>query len=296
MTATTIAAPAVEGAAPGPTRRRRGLTVGRTVLYVVLAVIAGVVVLPLLWTLTTSFKERGDMFAYPPTLVPNPPTVQNYQHLFATAPFADWFLTTIIVAVVSTALAVFVCSLAGFGFAMYRFPGKNFLFSFMFGSLAVPYIVVLLPLFVILTQVGLTEPFFAMIVPWIAPAFGIFMMRQYIEQSIPQELLEAGRVDGSGELSIFLRIVFPILRPAVGALAVWNFINSFNAFLWPLMIVSDPRRYTLALGLANVYGAQSRQIDLVMAGAVLAAVPTLIVFFVLRKQLLEGLAAGAVKS
>jgi ABC-type glycerol-3-phosphate transport system permease component len=263
---------------------------------VALTVIAAVVVVPLLWTLSTSFKQRGDMFAYPPAPLPNPPTLENYRHLFQQAPFSSWFLTTVIVAVVSTVLAVFVCSLAGFGFAMYRFPGKTFLFNFMFGSLAVPYIVVLLPLFVILTQVGLTEPFFAMIVPWIAPAFGIFMMRQYVEQTIPHELLEAGRVDGCGEFRIFLSIVFPILRPAVGALAVWNFINSYNAFLWPLMIVNDPHRYTLALGLANLYGAQSRQIDLVMAGAVLAAVPSLIVFFLLRKQLLEGLTAGSVKS
>jgi arabinooligosaccharide transport system permease protein len=294
---TTTTAPAIAGQVRGRTsRRRRSITLGRTILYVVLTIIAAMVVMPLVWTLTTSFKERGDMFAYPPTLLPNPATLDNYRNLFAAAPFGSWFVTTVVVAVVSTALAVFVCSLAGFGFAMYRFPGKNFLFSFMFGSLAVPYIVVLLPMFVILTQVGLTEPFFAMIVPWIAPAFGIFMMRQYIEQTIPHELLEAGRVDGCGEFPIFLRVVLPILRPAIGALAVWNFINSYNAFLWPLMIVNDPKRYTLSLGLANLYGAQSRQIDLVMAGAVLAAVPSLIVFFLLRKQLLEGLTAGSVKS
>jgi multiple sugar transport system permease protein len=294
---TTTTAPVIAGQAGGRTSRRRPtITLGRTILYVVLTIIAAIVVLPLVWTLTTSFKERGDMFAYPPTLLPKPATLDNYQNLFASAPFGSWFFTTVVVAVVSTALAMFVCSLAGFGFAMYRFPGKNFLFNFMFGSLAVPYIVVLLPLFVILTQVGLTEPFFALIVPWIAPAFGIFMMRQYVEQTIPPELLEAGRVDGCGEFKIFLTIVFPILRPALGALAVWNFINSYNAFLWPLMIVNDPRRYTLALGLANLYGAQSRQIDLVMAGAVLAAVPSLIVFFLLRKQLLEGLTAGSVKS
>jgi multiple sugar transport system permease protein len=294
---TTTTAPVVTGQTRGrSSRRRRSITLGRTILYIALTIIAAVVVLPMLWTLSTSFKQRGEMFAYPPTLLPSPATLENYRNLLTQQPFGDWFLTTVIVAVVSTVLAAFVCALAGFGFAMYRFPGKNFLFSFMFGSLAVPYIVVLLPLFVLLTQIGLTEPFFALIVPWIAPAFGIFMMRQYIEQSIPQELLEAGRTDGCSEFTIFLRIVLPILRPALGALAVWNFINSYNSFLWPLMIVSNPRRYTLALGLANVYGAQSRQIDLVMAGAVLAAVPSLIVFFLLRRQLLEGLTAGSVKS
>lgn len=296
MTATTIDLRDSGAATTQPPRRRRPITVGRTILYVVLTVIAAIVVMPLVWTLSTSFKERGDMFAYPPSLLPSPATLDNYRNLLEQQPFAEWFFTTVIVATVSTVLAAFVCALAGFGFAMYRFPGKNLLFSLMFGSLAVPYIVVLLPLFVVLTQVGLTEPFFAMIVPWIAPAFGIFMMRQYIEQTIPMELLEAGRSDGCSEFTIFLRIVLPILRPALGALAVWNFINSYNQFLWPLMIVSDPKRYTLALGLANVYGAQSRQIDLVMAGAVMAAVPSLIVFVLLRKQLLEGLTAGSVKS
>jgi multiple sugar transport system permease protein len=293
---TTAPARQAVGRTTGATTRRRRLTPGRTAVYVVLTIIAAIVVLPMVWTLATSFKRRGDMFAYPPTLIPSPATLENYRHLLTQQPFGDWFLTTVIVAVVSTALAAFVCSLAGFGFAMYRFRGKNLLFSFMFGSLAVPYVVVLLPLFVLLTQIHLTEPFFAMIVPWIAPAFGIFMMRQYIEQTIPVELMDAGRTDGCSEFMIFLRIVLPIIRPALGALAVWNFINSYNAFLWPLMIVSDPKRYTLALGLANVYGAQSRQIDLVMAGAVLAAVPSLIVFFLLRRQLLEGLTAGSVKS
>lgn len=277
-------------------RRRRPPSVRRTILYVFLTVLAALVIIPMLWTLSTSFKKRGDMFAYPPKLLPSPATVENYVHLLQQQPFASWFYTTLIVGVVSTLLAVMACSLAGFGFAMYRFRLKNALFSFMFGSLAIPFIVVFLPLFVLLTQVRLTEPFFAMIVPWIAPAFGIFMMRQYIEQTVPYELLEAARTDGCREFTIFLRIVLPILRPALGALAVWNFLNSYNSFLWPLMIVSDPHRYTLALGLATIYGANNHQIDLVMPGAVLAAAPSLIVFILLRKQLLEGLTAGSVKS
>ena len=139
---TTTTAPVVASQTGGRTsRRRRPITLGRTILYVVLTIIAAIVIMPLVWTLTTSFKERGDMFAYPPKLLPNPATLENYQNLFAQAPFGSWFITTVIVAVVSTALAAFVCSLAGFGFAMYRFPGKNFLFSFMFGALAIPYIV-----------------------------------------------------------------------------------------------------------------------------------------------------------
>lgn len=285
--------------APAPVagrRRHKPMKPGRALLYVFLTVLAAIVVLPMLWALATSFKERGNMFQYPPQLLPAPATLENYRNLMGQQPFLSWFATTVVVATVSTAVAVLVCSLAGFGFAKYQFRGKNVLFNFMFSSLAVPYAVIVLPLFVVLTKASLTEPFFALIVPWVAPAFGIFMMRQYIEQTIPNELLEAGRIDGCSEFTIFLRLVLPLLRPALGALAVWNFLNSYNSFLWPLIIISDPNRYTLPLGLATVYSAQSRQIDLVMAGSVLAAIPSLIVFVVLRKQLLEGLTAGSVKS
>ncbi len=277
-------------------RRHKPMKLGRALLYVFLTILAALVVLPMLWALSTSFKERGNMFQYPPQLLPAPATLDNFRNLLDQQPFLSWFATTVVVATVSTAVAVLVCSLAGFGFAKYQFLGKNVLFNFMFSSLAVPYAVIVLPLFVVLTKVGLTEPFFALIVPWVAPAFGIFMMRQYIEQTIPSELLEAGRIDGCSEFTIFLRLVLPLLRPALGALAVWNFLNSYNSFLWPLIIISDPNRYTLPLGLATVYSAQSRQIDLVMAGSVLAAIPSLITFVVLRKQLLEGLTAGSVKS
>ncbi|MEU4604497.1 carbohydrate ABC transporter permease [Kribbella sp. NPDC023972] len=269
---------------------------GRIALYAFLVVLAAVFILPMLWALSASFKNRADIFQYPPKLLPSPATLVNYVRLIEEQPFVSWFVTTLIVAVVSTVVAVLVCSLAGFAFAKYRFRGKKTLFDIMFSSLAIPYAVIVLPLFVVLTQTGLTEPFFAMIVPWVAPAFGIFMMRQYIEQTVPDEILEAGRIDGCTEFGIFLRLVLPLMRPALGALAVWNFLNSYNNFLWPLIVVSDPNRYTLALGLATVYGAESHQVDLVLAGSVLAAIPALMVFIVLRKQLLDGLTAGSVKS
>jgi multiple sugar transport system permease protein len=291
--ASATRAPAARAAESGRFRRP---SAGRVALYAFLILLAAIFILPMLWALSASFKERSDIFQYPPKLLPSPATLANYVHLIQQQPFVSWFYTTLIVAVASTAVAVLVCSLAGFAFAKYRFRGKGTLFDIMFSSLAVPYAVVVLPLFVVLTKTGLTEPFFAMIVPWVAPAFGIFMMRQYIEQTVPDEIIEAGRIDGCTEFGIFLRLVLPLLRPALGALAVWNFLNSYNTFLWPLIVVSDPHRYTLALGLATVYGAQSHQVDLVLAGSVLAAIPSLVVFIMLRKQLLDGLTAGSVKN
>jgi multiple sugar transport system permease protein len=279
------------GASSGTTRSRTG----RVLLYATLVLLLLVFLAPLLWALSGSFKPRGDIFAYPPKLIPDPFTLDNYRHLFSGQPFWRWFLMSGVVAVVATVVSVFVCALAGYGFAKFRFAGKRPLFNVMFSSLSVPFAVILVPLFVILVKTGLGSPWFALIVPWVAPAFGIFMMQQYIVQSVPDSVLEAARIDGAGEFGIFLRIVLPLLRPSLGALAVWTFLQSYNSFLWPLVLVTDSSQYTLPLGLQTLFVSENRQYDLVMAGAVLAVVPAVALFVVLRKQLLEGLSTGAVK-
>ncbi|MEV4567538.1 carbohydrate ABC transporter permease [Nonomuraea sp. NPDC049419] len=274
----------------GPASRRPRL------VYVLLIALVVMFVLPLLWALSSSFKRRGDIFTYPPQPLPSPFTLENYTRLLETQPFWGWFATSTIVAVVSTAVSVFVCALAGFAFAKYRFRGKRLLFDVMFSSMAVPFAVIVVPLFVILIKAGVTNVYFSLIVPWVAPAFGIFMMRQYAEQAVPDSVLEAARIDGASEFGLFVRVVLPLLRPALGALAVWSFLNSYNSFFWPLIVVSDPAQYTLPLGIQSLYAAEARQVDLVLAASVLAAIPSLIMFILLRKQLLDGLTAGAVKS
>ena len=278
-----------------PARARGSRGPSRALLYTALTVLLLAFVGPLLWALSGSFKRRGDIFAYPPRLLPSPATLANYQHLLDSQPYLSWFLISTVVALVATAVSVFVCALAGFGFAKYRFTGRTFLFGVMFSSLSIPFAVILVPLFVILVKTGLGNPWFALVVPWVAPAFGIFMMQQYIIQSVPDELLEASRIDGCGEFRIFCQVVLPLLRPSLGALAVWTFLQSYNSFLWPLVLISDINQFTLPLGLQTLFQAENRQYDLVLAGSVLATVPTVLVFLLLRKQLLEGLSAGAVK-
>ena len=270
-------------------RGRRGL------LYLTLVLLLLAFLAPLVWALSGSFKPRGDIFAYPPKLVPDPFTLHNYRALIEDQPFARWFLMSTVVAVVATVVSAFVCALAGYGFAKFRFAGKRLLFGVMFSSLSIPFAVILVPLFVILVKTGLGSPWFALIVPWVAPAFGIFMMQQYIVQSVPDSVLEAARIDGASEFGIFRRIVLPLLRPSLGALAVWTFLQSYNSFLWPLVLVSDSSQYTLPLGLQTLFVSEQRQYDLVMAGAVLAVLPAVALFVLLRKQLLEGLSTGAVK-
>lgn len=285
--------------APASSRRRRHWTprriIGRAALYVTLTVLLLVFMFPLVWALSGSVKPRGDIFEYPPKLLPNPATTENYRNLVTTQPFWNWFGISVGTALLAAVVSVFVCALAGFAFAKYRFAGKQVLFTVMFSSLSVPFAVILVPLFIIMVKSGLSNPWFALVVPWVAPAFGIFMMQQFMVQSLPDEILEAGRIDGNSEFGLFVRIVLPLLRPALGALAVWSLLQTYNSFMWPLVLISDTNQYTLPLGLNILYGSQNRSFDLVLAGAVLASAPTILVFLLLRKQLLDGLTAGAVK-
>lgn len=267
----------------------------RTSLYLLLTVLFAFCIGPMTWAVSSSLKSAGDIFEYPPRLIPSPLTVRNYSDLLSGHPFFAWMATSFVVAIVSTVLAVLVCSLAGYGFACFRFRGKRFLFDLMFSSLAVPFVVIAVPLFIMLSRIGVTNEYVLLIVPWIAPAFGIFMMRQYTEQSVPPDLLEAARVDGCSEFRIYWQIVVPLLRPGLGALGVWTFINSYNSFLWPLIAIGNPDRFTLPLGLQALFGAQSHQFNLVMAGSVLASLPAIIIFLALRRQLIEGLSAGSIK-
>ncbi|WP_062948300.1 carbohydrate ABC transporter permease [Brachybacterium sp. sponge] len=285
----TVTAPSRPRPVDAPARARRGL------LYLTLTALLVVFIFPMLWALSGSFKQRGDIFATPPSLIPDPATLENYQNLLGTQPFWSWFGISIGTAGIATVVSVFVCAMAGYGFAKFRFRGKRILFAVMFSSLSVPFAVILIPLFILVVKSGLANPWFALIVPWVAPAFGIFMMQQFIVQAIPDELLESARIDGATEFGTFRRVVLPLLRPSLGALGVWSFLQSYNSFLWPLVIISDTEQFTLPLGLNILYASENRSFDLVLPGAVLASIPTILVFILLRKQLLEGLVAGAVK-
>ncbi|GAB4004717.1 carbohydrate ABC transporter permease [Glycomyces albus] len=285
--------PAAPDLAPRGHRRFRPARLG---LYATLFALVAIFLAPLVWALSSSLKDRSEIFSFPPRLWPEPATLDNYANLLAGQPFWNWMLMSTGVALVSTVAVVFLCSLAGFGFAKYEFKGKRVLFDIMFSSLAIPFAVIVVPLFILVAKLGLAHPLFALIVPWVAPAFGIFMMRQYTEQSIPDEILDAARIDGCSEFRIYWTVVLPLLRPALGALAVWSFLTAYNNLLWPLVIVSEPEYYTIPLGLQALFAAEGRQYDLVLAGSILSAIPAIAVFILLRKQLVSGLTAGAVKS
>lgn len=272
-----------------------GRAVGRIGLYAVLVVGLIIAALPLLWALSSAFKPVSEIFDYPPSLVPVNPTLASFERLFTEFNFWRWFAISVAVSIGTTIAAVFLSALGGYGFAKFRFPGQKLLFDIMFSSLMIPLAVVLVPLFVQITRLGLADTYIALIVPWVAPAFGIFMMRQFVLQSVPDEVIEAARIDGCSEFGVFLRIALPMIRPALGALGVWTFLNSYNSFLWPLVVLSSQDKFTLPLGLNTLISGYGREYGLVMAASVLAAVPTITAFLVLRKQLIEGLTVGSVK-
>lgn len=275
---------------PAPTQK-----VGRGGLYIVLILLVVVAVLPLVWAISGSFKTITEIFEIPPRLFPAHPILSNYGTVFRDLELPKWLWTSIWVAFIGTFLSVLFSTMGGYAFAKFKFPGQKFLFDVMFSSMLIPMTVIIIPLFVIVANIGLGNSYAALIVPWVAPAFGVFMMRQFIIQSIPDALVEAARIDGAGELKIFLTVVLPLLRPALGALAVWNFLASYNNFLWPLIVLSDSGKFTLPLGLNSLTGAYSANYGVILAGSLVAAIPTVVLFIVLSKQLIEGLTVGSVK-
>jgi len=269
--------------------------VGLSALHLLLIMGSAVMLVPFLWTISSSFKDVSDIFNFPPTLWPASPVLSNYTDLFSKAPFVRWYLNSIGVAVVSTALAVFFSALAGFGFAKYDFRGRTLLFKVLIGTLIVPGQLVLIPLFIMMSKIGWMDSYAALIVPGMAPAFGIFLMRQFMINSVPSEILDAGRIDGSSEFGLFFRLVLPLARPAIGALTIFTFLGSWNSFIWPLIILRSADKYTLPIGLQNLLGLYNQEYGMIMAAAFLVALPIIVLFMLMQRQFIAGLTVGSVK-
>jgi ABC-type glycerol-3-phosphate transport system permease component len=270
--------------------RRAGTIAVQALLVIGLAIS----ILPLLWTLSSSLKEPADIFASPPTLIPTPVVLDNFRDVFDQYPVARWTINSIVISLVATTLGVLVSAMAGFAFAKYEFRGREVLFRIVILALIIPFITLVVPLFVVVSKLGLVNTYAGVILPQVAQPFGIFLMRQFVTQTVPDELLQAARLDGASELHIFARIVVPLIRPGLAALGVWLFLTSYNNFLWPLMVLTDESHQTLPVGLATLVGGQAnQQYGLLMAGAVTAALPALLVFGALRNQFVRSLTRGA---
>jgi len=263
--------------------------------YLFLGMGAIAMIVPFAWTVSASFKTVGEIFNYPPEFLPDKFYIENYIRLFTDIPFVRWYGNSLMISVTATTLSIFFSSLAGFGFAKYIFPLRSILFYILISSLIIPFQVILIPLFVLMIKLRWMDNYLAMIIPFMAPAFGIFLMRQYIV-SIPNELIDAARIDGSSEFGIYYRIILPLARPALGALTIFQFMGSWNNFLWPLIVLKSPQKYTLPIGLSNLLSLYQREYGMVMAASFLVALPMIILFLNMQKQFIAGLTLGSVKA
>lgn len=279
---------------------KRGIRILGDVGLNLVVLIGGILFLaPLVWMISASFKPLNEIYAYPPTIIPRNFTLGNYQRLFTDWPFDRWYFNSLFVAIISTIAVLFFTSLAGYAFAKFNFKGQNWLFVLLLGSTMIPFQLILVPLFILMSRLGWTSTYYALIVPFMAPALGIFLMRQYM-LSIPTELIEAARMDGASEFRTYWKIVLPLARPALAAQAVLTFLGSWNSFLWPLSVLRGANMLTLPVGMQNMIGGVTAgsepPIGASMAAATLVIIPVMILFLAVQKQYIAGLTAGSVKS
>ena len=269
--------------------------VARLVLHVLLGVGLVVMVGPFVWMLLSSFKSEGEIRQVPMTWLPEDVTFANYGDLFERLDFPAYFTNSAVVAVLTTVGNLLFCSAAGYALAKLPFPGKRLLFGVVLGTIMVPSIVTIVPLFVLSSNLGLVNTLAGLILPFLAQAFGVFLMRQFIF-SIPNDLLEAARIDGASEFRIYRRIVLPLCKPALATLGILTFLASWNNFLWPLVAASTEDNYTLPVALALYSIGQNRtDYDLLLAGSVVVVLPVLVVFVLLQRHFVRGIATTGLK-
>ena len=299
----------VETQGVGADRRQRFEEIGgKAIIYLLLAVGSIIFVAPFVWMVTASLQDVSDMFRWPPSWIPRSPSLDNYVDFFRQERIGRYFFNSAFVALSVTALQLFTSSLAAYTFAKRRFPGRDLLFIITLGTMMIPGQVTLIPNYVILKQIpffggnnwlgtggsGWLDSYWGLIVPQAASAFGIFLMRQYMK-SIPDDLLDAARMDGASEFRIYAQIVMPLCRPALAALGIFTFSYVWDDFFWPLIITSSEELRTLPLGLALFVVRNRTAWDLLMAGSVITTIPVLIVFLMFQRHFIRGIAVTGMK-
>lgn len=273
--------------------RRQRVTLAAS--YVVLIALALLWLIPFYWMLTSSFKPLNEILTIPVQLWPQHPTTENYTLLLTETLFVRSMVNTVFVALVNVVVQVLLCSLAGFAFAKYHFRGKGLLFTLVLGSVMIPASVQMVPNYIIMGRLGWIDSFLPLIVPTAANAFGIFWMRQYM-LSLPDELLDAARLDGANEIGIFWRVVLPLVRPGLAALALFVFTTSWNEFLQPLVYLRSQELYTVQLMISSIFRTRFQQnFHLLMSASTLAILPMAVLFFAIQDQFIAGLTLGSVK-
>lgn len=272
-----------------------GRTVGQLATYALVIVGLLLFCVPVYYMVTTSVKAEWEVTALPIHWVPHEFKPENYPEAFAVAPFGLYFYNSLVVAVAVMASTLFFSALAGYGFAKFDFPGKSLCFILVLSTLMIPFQILLIPLYVLVHSLGWTNSYAGLIIPGALSAFGVFLMRQFC-LTIPEELLDAARIDGAGELGIFMRIVWPLLKPPLASLAIITFLGSWNNFLWPLIVVNKGNLFTLPVGM-TVFTQPLRAPywTYIMAISTVATLPVVVVFVALQKYFIQGVVISGMK-
>ncbi|HQY90619.1 carbohydrate ABC transporter permease [Caldilinea sp.] len=280
-------------------QKRRWQPIARSVFFNFLLLIGAFLsAFPFYWMFVLATQSTQQIFSWPPQFAPGDSLLSNYENMFTIIPFWRNFMNSVFVGVTHTAMALLFCSMGGYAFAMYRFPGRNWLFALLLATMMIPWMAGIVPWFILISKwLHWINRYEALIIPGAASAFGIFWMRQYVQESIPTELLDAARIDGCHEFSIFFRIVAPLLTPAFAALGIMIFIGNWNAFLGPLLVIQEKTMYTLPVALSLLRQDPRRGFDagVLMLGTSLATLPMLIVFLMATRRFMAGLTIGAIK-
>ncbi|HET7800834.1 MAG TPA: carbohydrate ABC transporter permease [Humibacillus xanthopallidus] len=287
------------GATPSGRAPRSGMVGsnngGHWWLYLILVVALVAVIAPFVWMVLGSFKSEGELRQVPPTWWPQTASLDNYTQLFSRLNFGQFFFNSTVVAVVVTVGNLVFCSMLGYALAMLDFKGKKAIFVAVMGTLMIPGVVTFVPLFVLVANAGLVDTLPGLFLPFLVSPFGVFLMRQFI-LGLPKDLLDAGRVDGAGELTIFARIIMPLCGPALATLGILTFLGSWNNFLWPLVVAQSEDKYTLPVALAlYATGQNSTNYGLLLAGSTVVILPILVIFLIFQRRFIEGIATTGLK-
>ena len=277
------------------TRQKENLW--RGIIFTVLAVLGVVFFVPFYWMIVQATHTSKEILTLPPPLWFGDKAVLNYDGLMATIPFWRNYLNSVIISAGVVVLTLVICSMSGYAFALLRFPAKNVLFAILLMTMMIPWVVSLIPWYIIMANFGWIDTYQAIILPAGVNGFGVFWMRQYISAHVPADLLDSARIDGCPEATIFPRVVAPVITPAYGALAILAFVNSWNNFFYPLIILRSKEMFTLPVALNFLNGDPYRGMDfgVTMMGTSLAVLPVMIVFWFASRRFIEGLTAGAIK-
>lgn len=262
--------------------------------YVLYSVFVVVFLFPVLWVLMSSFKTQAELFRYPLTIFPQNPTLENYREAFSSGRFLQYFRNSSFVAIVSTVITVLINTMAGYALSKYFFRGRDAIFFVMIATLMIPLQVIMIPIFLLEKNLGLLNTLWGIIIPPAATPTGVFLARQYM-MTIPNSLIESARIDGAGEWFIFQRIILPLAKPIIATIAIFSFMWRWNDFLWPFIVISQQKKYTVQLALSNFVGQYNVDWSSLLSMTVIAILPMIIVFLFFQKYFIKGLSSGGVK-